>query len=460
MKTKITILLSILIWVAQFAQSQDFITEWTFPSASTQLRFNALTSNGPVNYTWSASPSGNSGSGSFTRATSGAVTLSGLTIMAGDVVTLIMAPTNLRRFYINFGSDRLLLTNVNQWGEVTWTSMQDAFRGCQNLQISATDAPNLSEVLNMSSMFRLCSVLNSPSNINSWNTGSVTNMSFMFTYADSFNQDIGNWNTSSVTTMKEMFFQAMDFNQDIGNWDTSSAIDMSFMFVNTTSFNQDIGNWNTATVTDMSFMFTGALAFNQNISNWNTALVTNMQAMLNTAPSFNQNLGNWMLNANVDVSSMLNNNGIDCDNYSATLIGWHVNNPSVTNRILGASGRLYGTSALAARETLVNGRGWVINGDSATGEACDAALSIDSISLLNNEVLIYPNPSTETFTLKFESVQPKVDILVFNINGQIILNQSFENTDLINVDLKETRGVYFININSGQQAHTQKLIKI
>lgn len=326
-------------------------------------------------------------------------------------------------------------------------------------RISATDAPNLSEVSNMSSMFRLCSNLNSPSNINSWNTGSVTNMSFMFTYADSFNQDIGNWNMSSVTNMKEMFFQAMAFNQDIGNWNTSAADDMSFMFVNTLSFNQDISNWNTTAVTDMSFMFSGALAFNQNISNWNTASVTNMQAMLNTTTSFNQNLGNWILNANVDMSSMLNNGGIDCDNYSATLVGWQANNPLVTNRNLGAFNRRYGTSALIARNILVNDRGWVIN-DAATGEACDAALSIDSISLLNNEVLVYPNPSTETFTIQFESVHPKVDITVFNINGQIILNQFFENTDLITIDLKEGSEVYFLNINSSQQSRTQKLIKI
>lgn len=134
MKTKITILLSILIWVTQFVQSQDFITEWTFPAAATQIRFNALTANGPVNYTWMASPSGTSGSGSFTSATAGLITLDGLTIAAGDVVTLIMEPTNLKRFYIDNGPNRLQLTNVTQWGEVPWTSMQDAFSGCQNLQ--------------------------------------------------------------------------------------------------------------------------------------------------------------------------------------------------------------------------------------------------------------------------------------------------------------------------------------
>ena len=99
MKTKTTFLILFLIGFVNSSQSQDFITEWTFPSASSQIQFNALTVDGPVNYTWSASPSGNSGSGSFTQDTAGLVTLSDLTIAAGDVVTLSMTPTNLSRFY-------------------------------------------------------------------------------------------------------------------------------------------------------------------------------------------------------------------------------------------------------------------------------------------------------------------------------------------------------------------------
>jgi hypothetical protein len=38
----------------------DFITQWTFSAGATQIRFSALTEGGAVNYTWTASPSGNS----------------------------------------------------------------------------------------------------------------------------------------------------------------------------------------------------------------------------------------------------------------------------------------------------------------------------------------------------------------------------------------------------------------
>ncbi len=42
--------------------------------------------------------------------------------------------------------------------------------------------------------------------------------------------------------MASMFFHADAFNQPLGNWNTSNVTDMSFMFSDAASFNQDIGN--------------------------------------------------------------------------------------------------------------------------------------------------------------------------------------------------------------------------
>ena len=468
--------------------NDDFITQWTFPSATTQIRFNALTEGGAVNYTWTASPSGNSGVGTFTRVTAGAVTLSGLNIVAGDTVVLSMAPQNLRRFYINSGADRQLLRNVLQWGAVAWTSMENAFSNCINLNITSADVPDLSGVSSMANMFSSCTSLNGPSNINTWNTSSITNMqgafqgasvfnqpigswntaavthmSLMFSFAEAFNQPIGNWNTSSVTNMSSMFAEAYTFdqpigtwntaavtdmtsmfaaaivfnqpigtwntaavttmnrmftlaeafnqpignwntssvtdigemflaasafnqdigswntaavinmqamfdraaafNQPIGNWNTSSVTNMLGMFASATSFNQPIGNWNTAAVTSMESMFVDASSFNQPVGTWNTAAVTNMEAMFLNATAFNQSLGDWSLNNAVLMSQILNNCGMDCNSYSATLIGWAANNPSVTGRSLASGGRIYSSAGLAARNLLTTTRGWIIAGD-------------------------------------------------------------------------------------------------
>jgi surface protein len=42
----------------------------------------------------------------------------------------------------------------------------------------------------------------------------VTTMSYMFSDAHAFNDDISRWDTSNVTTMEEMFCNAHAFNED------------------------------------------------------------------------------------------------------------------------------------------------------------------------------------------------------------------------------------------------------
>jgi surface protein len=90
--------------------------------------------------------------------------------------------------------------------------------------------------------------------ITSWDTSSVTNMSFLFNASSDFNQDISHWDTSSVTTMHNMFQLAKAFNQDIGGWDTRAIEppdpDNEFddggfadMFNDAEAFNQDLSRW-------------------------------------------------------------------------------------------------------------------------------------------------------------------------------------------------------------------------
>ncbi|WP_313099606.1 BspA family leucine-rich repeat surface protein, partial [Epilithonimonas sp.] len=104
-----------------------------------------------------------------------------------------------------------------------------------------------------------------------------------------------------------------------------------------------IGSWDTYNVTDMSYMFYIASAFNQNIGSWDTSKVTTMSYMFYNASAFNQHIGSWKLNSNVILSNMLDNSGLDCTNYSSTLIDWAANPATPTGRSLTAAGRTYGT---------------------------------------------------------------------------------------------------------------------
>ena len=59
------------------------------------------------------------------------------------------------RIYFNYEQDREKLINIEQWGNGQWESMENAFRGCINMESSATDIPDFSKVTSMKRMFLL-----------------------------------------------------------------------------------------------------------------------------------------------------------------------------------------------------------------------------------------------------------------------------------------------------------------
>lgn len=126
-------------------------------------------------------------------------------------------------------SDSRKLISIEQWGTGKWRSMNNAFAGCANLHLTATDLPDLTNVTDMSYMF--ADVL-----------------------VDQQSTNIGYWDVSNVQNMSGLFYKSY-FNSDIGNWDVGSVINMNFMFDNATAFDQDLSNWNVSNVGSMISMF-------------------------------------------------------------------------------------------------------------------------------------------------------------------------------------------------------------
>jgi surface protein len=319
MKNLFYLLLALLLTTRAFAQN-EFITRWNLAntgSGNEQL-FLVINSTGPVSYTWTeVSPGSASGSGTLLS------TINILTSLpAGATIDISISPTNFSNIIMGVSGEKERLIDIRQWGTTAWTSMQAAFLGCANLQISATDVPNLSLVTSMTRMFSGCTVLNGPANIGTWNTASVTNMSSLFERASAFNQPIGTWNTGNVTDMNSMFFKSEAFNQPIGSWNTANVTNMNSMISAAKVFNQPIGNWNTGKVTDMRAMFLEASVFNQPIGTWNTANVTGMALMFLNAFAFNQPIGTWNT-ANVTGMALMFNNATNFDQPIAT---WNTGN--------------------------------------------------------------------------------------------------------------------------------------
>ena len=256
--------------------------------------------------------------------------------------------------YLDAITDAQKILTVNQWGEIEWKSMESSFLGCKNLDIIATDMPDLSNVTSLTSMFAVCTSLQGNvsmnswnlSNVNSingmfgsaenfniyvgdWNVSSVTDMGGMFYDALSFNQDIGNWNVANVTNMSSLFYGATNFNQNIGEWDISNVTNMNNMFDHAISFNQDIGNWDVSNVTEMSSMFTNADAFNGDISGWDVSKVQYMDGMFYGAARFNQNIGNWNVSNVIGMQAMLGYT----EAFNQDISGWNVGNVITMNSL-------------------------------------------------------------------------------------------------------------------------------
>jgi len=278
-----------------------FVTRWIAP-ANGEIKFPATGSGYTIRYVpinhITGAPIG--AMQTISPASSGQV-ISGLT--AGWTYRIDAYGGTFNQFsFSNFSNNRLDIVRVEQWGTTVWSSFQGAFSYCENLDVIATDMPNLSICTNMYSMFSGCKKLvNGNGSISGWQTANVTNMNYMFQGATAFNQQL-NWNTANVTSMDYVFQGATSFNQQL-NWNTANVTTMQGMFQGATSFNQPL-NWNTANVTNMGYMFYGATSFNQPLTNFNTQNVTDMAYMFCRATAFNQPLTNFNTQNVTDMAYM------------------------------------------------------------------------------------------------------------------------------------------------------------
>jgi hypothetical protein len=216
-------------------------------------------------------------------------------------------------------------------------------------------------------------------------------MSFMFYYANAFNQAIGSWNVGAVTTMSLMFNNDLAFNQAIGTWNVGAVTDMSGMFGTATTFNQPIGAWNVGAVTNMSGMFDSATSFNQPIGAWNVAGVTNMSNMFYSALNFNQAIGTWNITNASNMFNFIANVGFSLSQYDNLLNAWNI--AGYTNKDLGGAYSLVYCAGQTARTSLI-GKGWMITGDTYSCINSEISVKGNNVSIVNLDI----TPSLTDFT--------------------------------------------------------------
>lgn len=287
-------------------------------------------------------------------------------------------------------AQRADLTEITQWGSIEWKSMANAFTSCINVAMNATDAPDLSQVTDLSGMFFNTPNLGSAGNWN-WNTANVEKMNSMFYRSSTFNGDISNWNTGNVKSTASMFYQAFDFSQDLGAWNTQNVTNMDQMFREANNFNHDLGSWNLSNLTTAEMMFDAK-----------------------------------------------RNMGMDCNNFSNTIIGWGTNGTTASGVVLGARLRDHQSDA----QNSLLAKGWTIK---QLGNDCGSGSVLASAKTDINSIQAFPNPTSGFVNINASSYIGKT-FVISDLYGRIILKDIIKDaTTTIDLSGKPI-GMYFIRI--------------
>lgn len=121
------------------------------------------------------------------------------------------------------------LIDVKQWGAARWKNVEAMFLNCENMNMSATDAPDLSQVSSTVNMFARCTKFNG--RINHWDISNIDKGGYMLFKTPAFNQDLSNWvalsnkktktikpGVSIILSEQNSFYQVFGIEQTIDDY--------------------------------------------------------------------------------------------------------------------------------------------------------------------------------------------------------------------------------------------------
>lgn len=188
------------------------------------------------------------------------------TYSSGGTYTITISGDTLQGWKFNNSGDRLKITDVSSWGIFELVD-SEAFYGCANLVVTATDAPKA--ITTLKNTFAGCGATSSP-DFSAWDVSSATNAQG-FLYLSQWNPNIEAWDVSSITTF--YFF----------NYDNASKL------------NRNLGNWDISNVTDFTnFLYSGAFStenYDATLIGWEASLQAAYPAGVGYTPTINIRFG-------------------------------------------------------------------------------------------------------------------------------------------------------------------------
>ena len=208
------------------------------------------------------------------------------------------------------------------------------FCNCDKIESIDLSKFDITNITNMSCIFKGCTSLEYLLGINNFDTKNVNNISGMFKGCSSLGDlpDISKWDISNVTDISWMFdgCNLLESLPDLKNWDTKNIINMDGLFNDCSSIKSlpDISNWNTSKVTNMSWIFNGCnlLESLPDISNWDTKNVDSMDGMFDGCSSLQSlpDISKWNITNVIGMNYMFK--GCSSLKSLPDFSGWNIEN--------------------------------------------------------------------------------------------------------------------------------------
>ena len=192
--------------------------------------------------------------------------------------------------------DYAKITSIDNWGNIKWgTLSRKAFNSCSNMIGTFIDVPNLSAAQDLSNFLSGCSSFNSEIN---WSIPSATNLSSFLRDDVKLNKPITLTNAGNVKTLLRFLSGCSLFNSTVTIDDTGSVTDMTYMFAEDTAFDQSV-EFSYESLTDATGMFN-----NVTLSVANYEAIINFMDGQDVRDSVTFGGGNSYINYNSDAATV------------------------------------------------------------------------------------------------------------------------------------------------------------
>ena len=267
------------------------------------------------------------------------------------------------------------IVEIKAWGNMIIKSFYRTFYRCSDLQkVTSTSSPNIdSSLTSCWELFEGCGL----TDINfarQWDVSNVTDMSSMFKglivrRGVGASIDLSGWDVSSAVNMEYMFagntFGVAKRSTNLSNWNMPNLTNIKAMFDGNRYLAElNITGWSTPSLVDMRYLCSNNtnLTTIAGIEYLNTSNVTNMYEAFNNTTKLNISLATFGMSNVTDLRNIFRGtNAMSVANYDATLISWsnQVLKPNEQTNF-GTAKYTLGGAAEAARNTIINTYGWTI----------------------------------------------------------------------------------------------------